>query len=94
MQIQNWAKFTTCTKILWLQRCMLHRHTARDQGILQFNNLAKTMPITHSYLSRLLLRTPVEVTQCFLSIMGRTSEVILGKSSNQVQSMTKQGKKS
>ena len=52
------------------------------------------MPVTHFYLSRLWLRTPVEVTQCFLSIMGRTSEVILGKSSNQVQSMTKQGKKS
>ena len=70
---------------------MLHRHAACDQvfiSFLRFNNFAKTTPVTHAYLSHLLLRTPVEVTQCFLTMMGRTWEVTLGKSSNQAQSMT------
>ena len=84
MQIRNWAKFTASTKILRVQHCMLHRHAARDQVcfFLRFNIFAKTMPVTHAYLSHLLLRTPVDVTH---NMMGRTWAVILGKSSNQAQ---------
>ena len=70
---------------------MLHRHAACDQvfiSFLGFNNFAKTTPVTHACLNHLLLRTPVEVTQFFVNMMGRTWEVTLGKSSNQAQSMT------